>query len=529
MEVVKVPYKQTKYFSNIVIDYLDQKPDIKPFYNLFPTISNFKKQIRLRQSFSDKTRKVLSNVIQKQYKNIDISDATTKNISLLKQSNTFTITTGHQLNLFTGPLYFLYKIISVINLTDKLKKEYPEYNFVPLYWMATEDHDFEEINYFNFKNNKLKWEKDSKGAVGRLDTKGLQSVFAEFKKLLDNSDASKYLLNLFKESYLEYSNLSKATRYLTNELFKKYGLVILDADEKSLKNEFSSYIKNELENQIAFDEINKTNSELSKKYKIQVNPRKINLFYLKDNLRERIVLENNKYIILNTNISFTKMEILDELKNYPERFSPNVIMRPLYQEFILPNLAYIGGGGELAYWFELKKYFDRNKIPFPILSLRNSVLLLTEKELKKLNKLKVSIPELFLEQHILIKNKIKQISNLKLDFSKQKEVLEKQFQNLEQIAKQTDKSFVGAVKAQKRKQIKGLENLEKRLLIAEKRKHIDFTNRLVNIQDKLFPNYSLQERQVNFSEYYLELGSDLIQIFKENLDPLTNEFTVIAK
>ena len=218
---------------------------------------------------------------------------------------------------------------------------------------------------------------------------------------------------------------------------------------------------------------------------------------------------------------------MNELENHPEKFSPNVILRPLYQEVILPNLCYIGGGGELAYWLELKSNFDDNNITFPMLLLRNSVLLATEKQAEKANKLNLTWNDLFSNQQELFNTKTKVFSEFTIDFSEQKEHLKKQFENLYAIANQTEKSFIGAVKAQETKQIKGLENLEKRLLKAEKRIHADKLQRILLIQNELFPNQSLQERKVNFSEFYLEFGNDLIVKLLDNLKPLETNFTII--
>ena len=522
-----ISYKNTGYFSKTVIDYLSQSGDLKPFYHLFPNIKNFKKQLEQKTvSFPLKNRKTLVKTLYKQYQHIEISKKTKENIALLAKENSFTITTGHQLNLFTGPLYFLYKIISTINLCERLAKEYPKHHFVPIYWMATEDHDFEEIKYFNFKNKKIQWERESQGAVGRLTTQGLEEVLKTIKTSFGTSKNADYLIHLFEESYLKHSNLTDATRYLTNELFKEYGLVILDADDKALKTIFTPFIKEELLYQTAFAEINKTNKQLSTNYKIQVNPREINLFYLNDNLRERIIFKDEKYFINNTQLKFTKSKILKELENHPEHFSPNVIMRPLYQEVILPNLCYIGGGGELAYWLELKSYFDKEKIPFPILLLRNSALIMSEKQHKKLQKLFISKEELFLKQNNLINKKIKEISNLKIDFSEQRQLLKEQFNQLKIVAKQTDKSFIGAVNAQEKKQINGLDKLEKRLLKAEKRKLHEIVQRITLIQNELFPKQSLQERYTNFSEMYLDFGATLIPLLKEKLQPLNMEFSI---
>jgi bacillithiol biosynthesis cysteine-adding enzyme BshC len=325
---------------------------------------------------------------------------------------------------------------------------------------------------------------------------------------------------------LNHDNLADATRFLANELFKKDGLVIIDGDSKELKKLFIPYAKEELLHQTSFKKVSESNL-LLESYKIQVNPREINLFYIEDNSRERIIFDNNRYKINTTLTEFSEAELLSDLENHPEKFSPNVILRPLYQEVILPNLCYIGGGGEIAYWLELKSNFDYNKVPFPILLLRNSVVLATEKRLKKAANLGLTWADLFLNQDDLINLKTKEYSQFTIDFSEQKDALKKQFEKLESIAHQTNTSFLGAVKAQETKQIKGLENLEKRLLKAEKRVHSDTLERITLLQNELFPNQSLQERQVNFSEFYEAFGADLISKLGYELDPLRTDFTII--
>lgn len=523
-----INYQKSGYFTKLITDYLDEKTELKPLYNRFPKIENFREQIEeKRNNFNFENRQVLVSELEKQYSKFETSEATSQNIKLLNNSNTFTITTGHQLNLFTGPLYFLYKIVSTINLCKQLKSEYPDCNFVPMYWMATEDHDFEEINYFNFKNTKIQWNRESSGPVGRLSTVGLDKLYTILESEFGTNNNAEYLKELFKKSYLKHSNLADATRYLANELFKDEGLVIIDGDSKELKKLFIPFAKKELLEQVSFKKVNETNTHL-KDYFVQVNPREINLFYIEDNMRERIIFENGIYKINNTKIQFSESEILKELENHPEKFSPNVILRPLYQEIILPNLCYIGGGGELAYWLELKSNFEENNITFPMLLLRNSVLLTTKKQTIKADKLNLTWQELFSNQQDLVNSKVKEYSNFKIDFTEQKEILKKQFEKLQEISNQTDKSFIGAVKAQESKQIKGLENLEKRLLKAEKRIHKDKLERIVAIQNELFPNQSLQERKANFSEFYLEFGNTLIEELLTELNPLSQEFKIIT-
>ena len=523
-----ISYQKSGYFTKLIVDYLDEKPELKSLYNRFPTLENFKSQLQEKtQNYPIENRKSLVSALENQYKSFQISAATQTNISLLSNSKTFTVTTGHQLNLFTGPLYFLYKIVSTINLCETLKKEYPFYDFVPIYWMATEDHDFEEINHFNFKNAKINWNMQSYGSVGRLSTEGLAAVLEVFASELGIGVNATYLKELFENSYLKHNNLADATRFLANQLFGDKGLVILDGDDKTLKHLFIPFFKNELTNKTSFQKVTETNLLLQTHYEIQVNPREINLFYIEDKLRERILFENNQFKVNNTKLAFSEKEILELLENNPEKFSPNVILRPLYEEIVLPNLCYIGGGGEISYWLQLQSAFVVNKVTFPILLVRNSVLLATEKQLKKADKLNLSWANLFSNQQELFTDKTKEFSKFNLDFCEQKEHLKQQFEKLLLIANQTDKSFVGAVKAQQTKQIKGLENLEKRLLKAEKRVHAEKLEQVILLQNELFPNQGLQERKVNFSEFYLDVNGKLIEKLFQQLNPLEPYFTII--
>ena len=528
MKVTQIPFKKTGFFSSTMLDYLEKKETVQPFYNNFPDITGFHNQIEEKQkSFRLQSRLVLVAALKNQYKGFSVSEKTNEYIESLKLQNTFTVTTGHQLNLFTGPLYFLYKILSTINLCEELSEKFPKQNFVPIYWMATEDHDFEEINYFNFDGKKVMWNREDGGAVGRFSTDGLAAVFDVFSDHLGNSKNAEFLKKIFSDGYLKHNNLADATRYIANELFSDYGLVILDGDDASLKQLFNPIVKDELENETSFKAVSKTITALEKSYKIQVNPREINLFYLGDAFRERIIFEDGIYKVNNTNITFSKDEIMKEVDEKPKSFSPNVIMRPLYQEVILPNLCYLGGGGEMAYWLELKDYFEKVNIPFPILLLRNSVQVVSEKQVNKLEKLDISLEELFLNQFDLLSKKVTENSEIKVNFNEKIQFLEKQFLELKEVAKKTDVSFVNAVNAQERKQIKGLENLQKRLLKAEKKRQKDIVDRITLLQNEILPNQSLEERQRNFSEYYLEYGSSFIKALKETLKPLELEFTIL--
>lgn len=528
-EVECIPYRNTGYFSSLILDYLDRKPELKEFIADFPDIKAFKSRMESRGHFSSTKRKRLQTSLLNQYQEaqVQLHPRVAASIELLSQDNCYTVTTGHQLSILSGPLYFIYKILDAIKLAEQLKEEYPEAEFVPIYWMATEDHDFEEIAFINLFGGKLKWHNDLKGAVGHMPTFGMGKVLDELEEHLGPGKQAKEILAIFREAYHERQNLSQATRYFVNALFEQFGLVILDGDDKVLKREMIPTFRKDLKDGTIHQKLQAQSQALSETYFSQVFPREINLFYLSPGKRERIEKKEDRWVVLNTNISFTEEELEQELESHPERFSPNVALRPVYQEQILPNLAYIGGGGEIAYWFQLKSMFDELELPFPLLILRNSVLLVPEKWQNRLNDLGLELSHLF---HDLDKIKA---DYLKAGFPKDAELtkfdcqLEEMFSELEELALLTDESMLGAVNAQRQKQLNGIENLRKKLIRAEKRRNKERMEKLERIYFALFPKGGLQERHDNLSPYYADYGPALIEKLHKNLNPLDFRFTLI--
>ena len=527
-----IPFKDTQRFSELINTYLNRSEMLKPFYGREPIIPNFEAQLKEKKAhYSSTHRQALVSALTAQYKSSSPTAAVQKNLKRLEKDTTFTITTGHQLSLMTGPLYFIYKIVSTLNLCKQLKKTYPEADFIPIYWMASEDHDFEEISSFRFNDKLIRWPKEASGAVGEMTLDTLLPALDIFESHLENSDYTKSLKALIDKSYRSATNLSEATFTLVNELFGEYGLIVLEPQNRELKRLFIPFIEQELLQNTSHTSVanqtEKLKNTLDKNYIPQVNPREINLFYLTPQGRHRIEKKGSYFHLHGTEQKFTSEEFLSQLYQQPELFSPNVILRPVYQECILPNLCYIGGGGELAYWFQLKTTFEDFKIPFPILLLRNSVLVYSKKTGKKIEKLNLSPPDLFLKRNSLLNKKIRQISNIDLDLTNLKDQLKKQFDYLIDLVDQTDVSFKGAVEAQQAKQFKGIDTLEKRLLKAQKRVLKDEVERLVLLHEQLFPNDRLQERTLNFTSFYLEMGPVFISKLIEALDPMNPDFILL--
>lgn len=533
MKAAYISYQQTKRFSKLMCDFLNENDKLAPFHTATPSLHNLQNQANLKKKdFSASKRAILYNAINAQYTGCTHTEQTEQNLRLLNTPNAVTITTGHQLSLMTGPLFFIYKIITTIKLCQELNDTKDGNHYLPVYWMATEDHDFEEIQSFQFEGKKIQWNRSAGGAVGKMDLTGLDAVLDLLETHLGTSQNATALKTMIEKSYRSSKTLTEATRKLVHELFGDYGLLIVDGDSPVLKALFVPAMKDDLLTQNCFKYVNNQIEQLQSDYdpsfKPQVNPREINLFYLEEEGRNRIVKGEDGFHLEGSERHFSTTSMLKELDKHPERFSPNVLLRPLYQETILPNICYIGGGGELAYWLELNTFFKAQKIPFPIILMRNSALLMEQKLAKKRDQLSISNDDLFLDRTALINKKIRQISNIDLDLSPLKQKLDEQFDYLEGLIKQTDASFEGTVRAQKVKQFKGIDQLEKRLLNAQKKKLADQVTRMSALHQALFPENGLQERQENFSVYFLALGLDLIPMLMKNFKPLSSEFTIIT-
>ena len=517
MQTHKLAFANTHAFSSFFLDYIQQKESLQKFNNRFPLPENFKAQIQEKaSSFPVFNREILVSTLQQQYKGLIVTESVTSNITSLRDQKTFTVTTGHQLNIFTGPLYFIYKIVTVINACKKLKTLYPSYHFVPVYWMASEDHDFEEIQYFKLYGKKYVWNTDQKGAVGRFDTKSIASLCNEIP-----GDIS-----VFKNAYTKNSSLAGAVRYYVNELFGKEGLVVVDADHRELKKLFINVIQDDLFQHTSKKLVEEKNKQLeSLGYHTQVFARDINFFYLENGLRNRLEKENDTFKVVDTTLEFTGEQIKKLIATEPEKFSPNVILRPLYQETILPNLAYVGGPAEVTYWLQLKGVFDYFKVPFPMLMPRNFAMVMDTPTVRKFEKTGLELKDLFEDKNYIFNSWIVKNTTHDLSLGKVIESTQKMLAEVKDRAAAIDQTLNQFVAAEAKRTLNGLEKIEKKMLKAEKRKQEDKLRQIEAVKDALFPNGSLQERTDNFLNFYQQ-DQQFIQKLIELFDPFDYRFNI---
>ncbi len=526
MDISTIHRAKTGLFSSLSNQLTYEQDQLQQFIQAPFEKAAFSHQMDLKSaSYSVENRTTLVEALTQQYTTVDAGEAVHNNLELLKKDTTFTITTGHQLSLFTGPLYFIYKTLHIIKLCRELKTTYPNNDFVPVFWMASEDHDFEEINHFHLFGKTHRWESDQKGPVGQFDADSLLAIREELHTFFQNHPESE--IHSIIESY-EGKTLGEAHFRLIHELFKNYGLIVIEPDCIALKRLFTPIIEKELFDRFAEEKVTTTTKALEQLgYKGQVFPRPINFFYIEKGIRERIQWENNQFSIDGKG-NFSKDEIQKMLQEHPERFSPNVIFRPVYQEVILPNLCYVGGGGEMAYWLQLKGVFDDVNIPFPLIQVRNSLQLIDSVVSKKLAKLELNFTDFLTDIEQIKKEFVLKNSEDEVSFS----ALAQKVQELKTLLKEQispiDSQLVSFTEIEGTKLDKQLEAIQSKVLRVQKQKMDTSMKQLEDVKNRLFPTGNLQERVDLFLNYCPDGNvSTFLESVYSAINPFEKDFIVV--
>lgn len=523
-----IPVTESGKIQKMASDYLKGDPFFDSLYAVRPTLESFDQLIEQRKSFPSSSREVLATVLREQYDQSGIDDHNSLEIiDSLRAADTFTVTTGQQTGILLGPMYTALKILTTISLSRKLKVMHPSKNFVPVFWMATEDHDIAEINHAYVNGKKLNWHTTQTGAAGRLSTSDAKDWLNEFAQLAGGSEDAKAIIQLVNNAYSR-NNLSDATRVLAHGLFGKYGLIVLDADDRRLKQLFAPIIAKDILEQVSYHASQQAIEKLESRYSVQVNGREINFFYLSEGKRERIVVSGEGFSTQSQDIYWaSRDELTTEIGAYPERFSPNVMMRPVYQETILPNLAYFGGAAEVAYWLELKPVFDAHQVPYPALLLRNSAMVVDAVNVHRLENAGLSPANLFDDQVKLEQQAVIQDADGDLTLQDQKEKLQLWLDEMSARAAKISPSMQSSTEAFGVRLLHLTDRLAAKF-VREARKHE--SERLLRIRslfEALYPGGTLQERKETIVTFVLQYGFEIIDELLAQQNPIGNEFTVL--
>jgi len=524
----RLSFSDTGYFSRIANDYMQENEALRAFYAHSVSRSGIENAIEARKQFPQQ-RKILTEQLRLQYKGLTITSAVSDNIATLSNDNSFTVTTAHQPNIFTGPLYMIYKILHVIQLAKSLKKDFPQYDFVPVYYMGSEDADLDEIGQFTVNGKKYVWNTKQTGAVGRMLVDAeLLKLLKDLKGQVDVEPFGKELTDLFARCYTIGKTIQQATLEIMNELFGQYGLVVLIPDNAVLKRLFNPIVRKELESQFSHPIVEQTSAELEAAgYKQQAAGRDLNLFYLLGDRRERIEKENGNFTVPALDLTFSETEILEELDAHPERFSGNVILRGAFQETVLPNIIFVGGGGELAYWLELKNVFAAVGVPYPVLMLRNSFTLLDERATCFYKLLDISPKQLFASEVDILNILSERKNNAKVQLSEEINTFQQLYSIVKEKAVEASSTLEKHVMALMVQNEHKLKALEKKMQRQERRKLVTETEWLQYLKNTLFPNDSLQERVENVAAFYVQYGNSLLDNILNESPSYPSEFVLL--
>ena len=520
--MIKTPLLNTIYKNKLLVDLLGNIEELKDFHN-GTNLSAIDSQFLEDRDLELKRRKILVSSIKQQY--LDANLSVPNNLDKLSKKGSFTITTGHQLCVFGGPQYFIHKIISVIKNAQDLKNKFPNNDFIPVFWLASEDHDFKEISNLNIFNKELKVTKEDSIAVGKLSPVIFKPILDELKVIFKNDERFNDLAEIFNEA-LKKQNWSLATRYWLAQLFTDNDLIIVDPDDKALKELFSSTMKHEIADQFIHKCVKSTNNKLdSLGYSPKINPRELNLFYLSDNRRYRVIFKDNLFYIGDS--VFSKNELQQKLSENPELFSPNVLLRPLYQETILPNLVYVGGPSEITYWAQLKDSFDSVTINFPIVILRDHFSWMTQKQIDLWFKLGFLAEDLLKNESDLLKKFL--FNNHNNDFSiiDEKNILTNLENTLSKKAEKIDLTLVPSIRAMVKGMNKDLNKIQQKLSQSIKRSEENKINQIRKINSLIVQKGSLKERSQNFIGPYLNSPKNYVQTMLDYSSCEDNQLKII--
>lgn len=483
-----------------------------------------------QKKFEAGRRNLLSAELERQYRaaGIDIDSSLSGLLGNLRKNNCFTISTGHQLNIFSGPLYVIIKILQTIKLADELNAGASGHRFIPVLWLASEDHDREEINHIHINSRTITWNTKQEGRSGAFSLEGFEEVLQKVIEVLPEGGNGDFLRKLFTDSYQEDRNLSDCTRRLYHGLFGSRGLLIVDGDSKELKKQFAGHMKQEISRAVLLHEVGEFTANLPPEYKVQASPREVNLFYLEDGSRELITLNGKDYATRSGSVKWNREELPAEIDQSPWKFSPNVLLRPLYQETVLPDLCYTGGPAEIAYWLELPGAFQALEIEFPVLNLRNSVMWLPKEVSEKLSKLGLKGADLFGGKQA-VEGRLPGMEEGIAMIDRHIESVELVMEKLASEIASWDSTMKASVLAGRKRIEIILESLKSRLKRSVRRKHDEKLSRYGAIREKVFPGGIPQERYDNFVPYFLRHGTAFFDRLSENLRNGSTDYTVIGE
>lgn len=520
------------FYAPLVRDYLLGASQLERFYRYAPTLEGLLKacQERPRTAIN---RKVLADALLSQYQAMDSSfeerptnREVWQNIEALRDEQTLTVTTGHQLQLFGGVHFFWYKLVDTVLLAQRLQKERGGKKVVPIFWMASEDHDFEEIRRISIEGRMWEWQSAQfyGQAVGRLNPAELQGLLEQLRQRLATSQHGEFLADWLESAHLNHATYALTYRQLVHQMLGRYGMVVIDADEAALKAQAKSLFTADILDQHIGQAVSAQSAALEAQgYKTQVTAHPVNQFLHHKEGRKRIMAQGGYFTLKETpSVKWSTQQMEEAIEHQPAQFSPNVITRPMLQELLLPNVAYFGGPGEVAYWLQLRDGFEAAGIFFPVVLPRNSAFWLTGNARRKLRQLDLP-PEAFFQNQERLKARFIEDQPEVKAFYQQWGQTRKAAQALHAEAEKLPEELKKVSASEVQGALHQLDAAARRLRRRARQHHSVALNRLEQVSAELFPGGVPQERAESFMPYYRLFDDRYFHTLLEAFDPLNRD------
>ncbi|MCK9210612.1 MAG: bacillithiol biosynthesis cysteine-adding enzyme BshC [Ignavibacteriaceae bacterium] len=517
---------------NLFLDYIYEFHNVKDFYST---------DFRNKDSYADHFRAVtkeqnpllfkLPELILDQYTSNQPSSKTQKNITLLKEPKTLAVFTGQQLGILGGPLYTIYKTITTIKLAQYLNERFDEFNFVPVFWLEGDDHDFDEVNsitIINEENNLIKLtyedslpEGEFRGSVGELTfTSGINTLLDELQKNLRKTEFTDALILELRDIYKEGKTFKESFRQLIFNYFDQYGLILFDPQQNEIKKLLKPIFHEELLNyRLHSEKLILRSAALEETYHAQVKVRPINLFMNYENGRYAIEPVDEHFRLKHKRVKFTQEELLKFISDSPEIFSPNVILRPICQDYLFPTAFYVGGPSEISYFSQVLPLYEDFQIPQPIIYPRSAATLIEKGVQTVFDKYQLTLNDFFLNADKIAEKVISRLSekDFDTDFAAAQTEIENVIEGLKQNLLSLDKTIYDAADRYKQKIVSTLMELKGKTNEAQKRKYETTLRQTTKTSLAVFPNANLQERELNYFYFANKYGKDFIKLLFEEL------------
>ncbi len=512
--------------SELFTDYVNDFPKVQQFFQTdFHSVQNF--EATAEQTCSRfKYRQQIVEILLEQNQNYGASEATLENIRSLGHETTLAVLTGQQVGILGGPLYTIYKTITSIKLAQQLRETFPQYKFVPVFWLEGEDHDFDEVSgvgLLNADRNPVKVEylpngkhpDKNVGAVGELVLDGyVQSFFESIQKTLQNSEFKSSVIELAERAYSSGSTLNKAFVVLLNKLFHDSGMVFISSNDKRIKQLLSPVFQKEIQEYPRVSQlIIQRSAELEDRYHAQIKTKALNLFLFHKGGRYLIEPRENDFSLKGIRHYFTRDELVRIATEAPESLSPNVALRPICQDTILPTIAYIGGPSEIAYFAQLKPVYNYFNLIMPVIYPRASVTMIDEKLERILEKYQLDLTEFFDGIEKVNHKVVEMVSEVKIDemFSEAESRLNDLVNEMKFGINYIDSTLLGPLEHTQSKVAMQFQSLKEKVAEAQQRKHEIALRQIEKVGNIVFPNGNFQERELNIMYFMNKYGTEFVK------------------